>query len=237
MAARLAILAIGVLCVAGCIDSTRVNATCTWSDSVARPLDLSRSEDRDHLRVDAQAANELMVRYGDVRYRNRPDMARPFRESCMSKLVDTLLASHAVTRRQIHDAERARIWWVDIVLVFAPIGLVTAIAMDLVTRRVCGSFESDDRLIATASIVLLTPVVAVLGLGVANFWAFSVEGWRLGNGHVSNRGSLIPIVVHGWIAYFIAFALCAAVAAFRLSRTPLSAAPGRYGFSRRHARV
>jgi hypothetical protein len=84
-------VALGVAAIAlvGCMDASRVNSVCAWSDSVARPLDLRTRIDRQHLRLDAEVANELMVRFGDVRYRNRPDMAAPMRRQCMSTLVDS----------------------------------------------------------------------------------------------------------------------------------------------------
>jgi hypothetical protein len=67
---------------------------------------------------------------------------------------------------------------------------------------------------------LLVPIVALVTLGVANFWAFAVEGWRLRNGHVSNRAFLIPIVPHGWIAYLVSLVICASVAGVRFTHTP-----------------
>lgn len=140
----------------------------------------------------------------------------------MTALVDRMIARHGVTRAQIHAAERDRVWWVDFLAVFLPIGLLAAVAADYITRRVCRSFEPDDRVIATVSIVLLVPIVALLTLGVAHFWEFAVEGWRLRNGHVSNRAFFIPIVMHGWIAYLVSLMICASVAAVRFTRTPLT---------------
>lgn len=214
-------IALSVL-ICGCIDSSRVNSTCTWSDSLNRRLDLTQRADREHLRQDAEVANELMVRVGDAHSRHRPDIERPYRDACMTALVDTIIARHGVTRAQIRAAERDRIWWADVLAVFLPIGLLGALATDSITRRVCRSFESDDRVIATVSVAMLVPVVALLTLGVANFWEFAVEGWRLRDGHVSNRAFFIPIVVHGWIAYFVSLTVCASVAAARFTRTPLS---------------
>ena len=101
-------------------------------------------------------------------------------------------------------------------------GILAIVVMDFITRRVCRSFEPDDRTIALVSLVVLTPVVALLLLGVANFWSFAAEGYRLRDGHVSNRAFLIPVVTHGWIAYGTVLALCAAAAATRFRRTPLS---------------
>lgn len=227
-------VALSVL-VCGCIDSSRVNSTCTWSDSLHRRLDLTQRADRDHLRQDAEVANELMVRAGDAHSRNRPDIARPYRDACTTALVDTIIARHGVTRAQIHAAERDRVWWADFLAVFLPLGLLGAFAVDYITRRVCRSFEPDDRVIATVSIVLLVPIVALLTLGVANFWEFAVEGWRLRNEHVSNRAFFIPIVVHGWIAYFVSLTICASVATARFTRTPLTGGSRRSFATRRVA--
>jgi len=206
----------------GCIDSSRVNDTCTWTDTAARRLDLGRGSDREHLRQDAEVANELMVRFGDAHIRHNPQIQRPFRDQCIGATLDSIVARHGVTRADFHAAERARIWWADFLIVFLPMGILAIVVMDFITRRVCRSFEPDDRTIALVSLVVLTPVVALLLLGVANFWSFAAEGYRLRDGHVSNRAFLIPVVTHGWIAYGTVLALCAAAAATRFRRTPLS---------------
>jgi hypothetical protein len=215
------VLSIGLIASA-CIDQSRVNDTCTWSDPVSGRLDPSRSADRNHLRIDAEIVNELTVRWGDAHGPHRPDLQRPYRDECMQALIDTVTARHGVTAAAFHAAERDRPWWFDVVVVFLPMALLAAFVMDWVVRRVCGSFDSDDRRIATVSVVGLTLVVALLTLGVANFWAFGVEGSRLHNGHVSNRAFLIPIVTHGWIAWWTSLAVCTAAASARFWRTPLT---------------
>lgn len=213
---------VAVVLLAGCIDSSRVNDSCTWTDTVARRLDLGRRSDREHLRQDAEIANELMVRFGDAHIRHNPQIQRPFRDRCIAATVDSIVARHGVTPADFHAAERARIWWADFLVVFLPMGILAVAVMDFATRRVCRNFEPEDRAIALVSIVVLTPVVALLALGVANFWSFAVEGYRLRNGHVSNRAFLIPVVTHGWIAYAVVLVLCAGAAATRFRRTPLT---------------
>jgi hypothetical protein len=194
---------------------------------VSGPLDLTRRADREHLRADAEIANELMVRYGDVHGPHRPDLERPYREQCMRAMIDSITARHAVTRAQFGIAERDRIWWADVLLVFLPMALVGAASADYVTRRICRGFDPEDRVVAAVAVVILTLLVAGLMLGITNFWAFSVEGWRLRNGHVSNRAFLIPIVTHAWACVIAAAALCLSVGALRFARTPLSASDGR----------
>jgi hypothetical protein len=221
---KLQLAGFGVMAImaTGCMDATRVNNTCHWSDAIARPLNLRARVDREHLRVDAEVANELMVRFGDVRYRNRPDMAEPLRRQCMSALLDSIVARHGVGRAAIARAEFDRVWWADAAFVFMPIALLGMIATDAATRRICAHFEPDDKAIATWAVIASPFIIALLTVGVANFWSFAVEGWRLRNGHVSNRASFLPIVAHGELAYVIALVSCTVVAAARFVRTPLT---------------
>jgi hypothetical protein len=224
---RLAVILTIAALLAGCIDRTRVNDTCTWSDAVSGPLDLRQRADREHLRADAEIANELMVRFGDVHGPHRPDLERPYREQCMRSMIDTITARHAVTRAQFTAAERERIWWADVLLVFLPMAMLGAAGSDYIARRVCRGFDPEDRAVATIAVIVLSFLAAGLTLGVTNVWAFAVEGWRLRNGHVSNRAFLIPIVTHGWACAIGAVALCLTVGVLRLTRTPLSAAAQR----------
>jgi hypothetical protein len=221
MTRRVVSLLCATVLITGCIDQSRVNDTCAWTDAVAGPLDLSRAADREHLRQDAEIANELMVRVGDAHGRNRPDLQRPYREQCMNALRDTIQARHGVTAAQIHAAERDRVWWADILVVFLPFALIGAFATDRIVRGVCRHFDSDDRAMATVFVIVLIPLTAAIVLGAANFWAFGVEGWRLHNGHVSNRAFLIPIATHGWASFFASLLVCAVAGVRRFRRTPL----------------
>ena len=230
---RLPILSalIALVTTTACIDATRVNAKCEWVDSVSRPLDLSRASDRNHLRMDAKLAGELGLRLADLRYRNVPRLAAPIRHRCTDALFDTIIVRHAVTRPQIQDAVRSRVWWADILAVLLPAAVLIAFAMSFVTRRVCAAFAEDDRTIATISIIALTPMVALLGLGATQFWAMGVESWFLRNGHVSFRAFEAPAIAHGWLTYFGCLTLCVGIALRRFVRTPLTGGRG-YRFQR-----
>jgi len=211
------------LTMSACIDATRVNTQCRWADTVNRPLDLGVGADRDHLRMDAKLAGELGLRLADLRYRNVPRLAGPIRHACTDALYDSIMSRHAVTRAQIDAATRARVWWADILVVLLPAALLITAAMDVVTRRVCRSFEEEDRTMATVSIVALIPIVALLGLGVVQFWSMAIEAWFLRNGHVSFRVSEIPAIAHGWVTYAGCLTICAVVASRRFSTTSLTA--------------
>lgn len=217
----------------GCIDRTRVNATCTWSDAAEGPLDLTVPADRAHLRVDAQIADELIVRYGDAHGPHRPDLQRPYRDQCARAMLDSVSGRHSISRAQFATAERDRVWWIDAVLVFLPMALIGAAATDGVTRRICRSFDPEDRLLAGGSTMILAILIAGVMLAVTNFWSFWVEEWRLHDGHLSNRAFLLPIITHAWACAITAVVICLTVGIVRFARTPLSASRWRsYGHFR-----
>jgi hypothetical protein len=229
MASRLVIVGVLAVVSLGCIDQSRINATCTWSDSVSGPLNLSTRVGRSHLRRDAEVLNELMVRYGDAHGRARPDMQRPYRQHCTQALTDTLIARHGVTLAQIRSAERDRVWWADVLFVFLPVALFGVAGTVYATRLVCGGFDSESRGIAAVMVGVVALAVSGVTLGVANFWSFGVESWRLYNGHVSNRAFLIPIATHTAACAVVAFALCIGTAFVRFRRTSLGGnAPAGY---------
>jgi hypothetical protein len=205
------------------MDASRVNSVCRWSDSVSRTLDLRRAEDRDHLRVDAQIAGELGLRFADVRYRNVPMRAAPLLAQCREALYDSIIARHAVSREDIRRATFARVWWADIAVVFLPMAIVALFAMDRIALRIRRSFEADDRIMAVVAFTIFVPVVALLALGVTHFWAMAAEAWFLRNGHVSFRVSQIPAVAHASLTYAGALVLCSAIGTWRFVRTPLGA--------------
>jgi hypothetical protein len=215
------LLAVVPILGAGCIDSSRVNRTCTWTDPSSAPLDLSRAADRDHLRMDVQVAGDLGVRLADAQFPGRADLADPIQERCTAALLDTIARRHGVAVSVVRAAETNRVWWGDLLAVYLPLAVVVAFGMDRITRRICRSFDPDGRAVAVATVAFFVPATALLGLLVGQFWGFGVEGWFLRNGHVAFRAFLVPIIRHGWIAYVSLLVLCAVVAIVRWTRTPL----------------
>ncbi len=214
-------LTLSMLMATACIDSSRVNTTCTLIDPWTERLDLERAADREHLRVDAQLAGELGQRLADVRFRNRPDLGDPIQERCTSALMDTIARRHGIGLGAVKAAATGRVWWADLLAVYLPLAVVAGLAMDGVTRRVCRSFDPEERMLAIASAVIFVPVTALLGLGLGQVWGFRVEGWYLRNEHVAFRAFLVPIIRHGWIGYFTLLGICSAVACARFLVTPL----------------
>jgi hypothetical protein len=210
-----------------CVDPARLNSTCSWVEPSAQPLDLSKRADRGHLREDARVAGEIEVRFADST-RTSPAQMDSLVDQCRAVLYDSITARHAVTVADLTKAERARNWWIDTLLVFAPMALLAWWATDRVVRRVCRSFEAGSETIAAISVAVLVPVIAAIAVGITQTWAFGVESPLLRNGHVSFRAFYLPAMMHGWITFFSALALCTAAALWRFRRMPLTGRPDSY---------
>lgn len=190
---------LSALLLAACIDPTRVNTTCRWTDAVSGRLDLRRAQDREHLRQDAQVAWEVAQRYADVRYRTRGDLARPLLDSCRALLSDSIVARHGVAATDIQRATRARAWWIDVAAIFLPMMLLTAIGADAATRELRRSIERER--VRAILLPILVGVVSLIATGTTQMWAMTVETWRLRDGHLAGRVFVLPSIVHPIIAF------------------------------------
>src|SRR5690242_11141394 len=112
-----------LLAEASCIDSSRINRTCTWVETSGERLDLSNSRDRDHLRADVQVAADLAVRFGDAASRARADIGGPRQRACTAEMIDSIARRHDIPRERIVEAEYARVWWVDLLVVYLPLAV------------------------------------------------------------------------------------------------------------------
>lgn len=220
-ACAVAAIATLFLIASGCIDASRVNAVCRWTDDAARPLDLRQVADREHLRQDVQVAWEVGLRFADVRYRNNPRLSRPLLDQCRRALYDSIVARHRVSRADIVRATYARVWWIDVVVVFVPVTILMVLVMDLITKRVRRGFDSDDRIMAALSTAAFAGLVALVATGLMQTWAMIVESLRLRDGHISGRAFVLPANVHAGMTLSVLLVVCAAVALRRSARTPL----------------
>lgn len=210
-------LLVGTVMWAGCIDSSRVNRECRWTDVSNASLNLDRAADREHLRQDAQVAWEVGQRFADVRYRTQPEPARPLLEACRAAMWDSIIVRHHVLRDDVARAARARLWWADTITVFLPMTLLTAIVTLLITRETDRlAMHGRMRNVVSAGVV---GIVALIMTGLIQIWAMSVESWRLRNEHIAGRGFVVPSVAHPVIAFIVVCAIVAAVVRTRGSRS------------------
>ena len=159
---------------------------------------------------------EVGQRYADVRYRRQPTLARPLLDVCRAALYDSIMSRHGVTVADIETATFARNWWVDVTLVFLPMIVITAVAMDVTTREIRRSVNQPDA--RTILTLIVTPLVALIATGVTQMWAMMLETWRLRNEHIAGRAFVVPSVAHRAIAFASLCVVAAAVAVVRSSR-------------------
>lgn len=209
----------GFVLATGCIDPSRVNRECRWTDTSSGRLQLDRDADREHLRQDAQVAWEVGQRYADVRYRNQPVLARPLLDTCRGAMWDSIAARHGVSRADIAEATRARVWSIDAATVFVPMLVLAVLATLLIEREAVRATTSDRALLGVRATVVI--VTALIMTGLTQVWGMSVESWRLRNEHIAGRGSVVPSVAHPGIALLVAAVVAASVVWHRASRARL----------------
>jgi hypothetical protein len=213
--------AVVVLIPTACMPQDRINRSCQWNDPVVIGPPGSR-ERRAHLEEDVRVAHDLGIRYGDsVAGRIWNDANRHARESCTNASLQQIMRQHDVSRREIVAVTGARDVWLDLLLVFAPMLLVFIAGSRIFVRHIAGDYERADWLMVVVIVGLLTPIVAFMGVGVAQIWSVVVEEYRLRSDHISYRAAYLPLYVHKEAAWAIAAALFVAVAA-RVRRHALS---------------
>lgn len=191
-----------LLSVGACIDASRVNASCAWSDAVSRPLDLTTSNDREHLRQDAQIAWELGVRYGDSIVGVASLQSSPLRRACRETLRDSIVARHGVTKAQVREALLRRVLWVDVLAVFLPMVLLTFFVTQFAAQFVRGVHGNFARAL------LFSAPAALIMAGLTQYWAMAIETLRLRNYHLSDRVLTLPNNNHQVLIVGVLYLIC-----------------------------
>jgi hypothetical protein len=166
-----------------------------------------------HLKEDVRLAQELAIRYADsVAGRMPSDTHRQAHEACTNRSFQEIMRRHQVSRAQIAAAIGARELWIDVVLVIAPMLVLFGVASRIIMQHIFAGFDPEDWVIALAIVLLLTPIVAFAGVGVAQIWAVLVEEYRLRSNHISYRAAYLPLYVYKEVAWTVAGALFLATA-------------------------
>lgn len=191
-----------LLNVGACIDSSRVNASCAWTDAVNSPLDLTTSNDREHLRQDAQIAWELGVRYGDSIAGVSSLQSSVNRRACRDVLQDTIIARHSVTKAQVREAVLRRVLWIDALAVWLPMVLLTVFVTRFAAQFVRGLHGNVSRTL------LFSAPAALIMAGLTQYWAMAVETLRLRNYHLSDRVLTLPNNNHQVLIVGVLYLIC-----------------------------
>jgi hypothetical protein len=209
---RILLAAVSCLCVAGCLPEERLNDACRWTADAPLPPPGDPAR-RAHLIEDVRIAEALGIRHGDaVGGHNGSEWSRQRRESCTTAGLQEIARRHGVTRAEIAAVTGARELWIDLLVVLLP----AAALFVAVSRRVVGQlvdgYAPEDRWVLAAVLAVVTPIAAGLALALAQMWGWTVETWRVRDGHISYRVFRLPTSRHGWLLWAIAAALFAGVA-------------------------
>lgn len=213
---RLLVALLAVASTTACLDQSRVNPRCQWTDPTRLSrLDLRDAAQRSHLATDVQVAEELGVRAGDaVKRQVGVSAAGRVSVACTEQVFGSIMREHGVTRAEIDSVRGARDAWVDIAAVYLPMLLLLAVASDMTVRRLL-VIPREDRWLFAAGLVFFAVAASAMAIGVTQFWAGIVNDLRLGDSHLSYRGFYLPINRHGWIAFFTGIAVFSIAAARR----------------------
>ena len=196
-----------------CMPRERINASCEWKDSVSIPSRVSSAR-RKHIEEDVRVAQDLGIRYGDsLAGRLWYGANRDARESCTNASLQSIMRQHAASRAELDSARGARVTWPDLLLVFAPMLLLFALASYFIVRSIASGFDADDRLIPIIILIVLTPIAALLAVGIGQVWSGMVEEARLRTNHLSYRFVYLPFHVYKPVALVVAAAVFAVIAA------------------------
>lgn len=174
---------------AACLPVERLNSDCRWTGDSPGPLDVSRSDDENHLRRDVLIAEELGVRHADATVRP-PRVA--VREACIARLAVEIGQSHELSPSVVLAQRGRRNWRADAAFLLA-CALVYGVAAIRLRDWIWERFNAS-RLSRLLALIGAAVPIAVLAVGVGEVVSMVAEGARVANlGHMSGfRGARIP---------------------------------------------
>jgi hypothetical protein len=208
------LLLIATITLAGCArpGDHPISWNCVWSEQDSHSLELTKLSDQRHLRFDAVTAEDMSIRWADVRFGHRPEYDQRQYE-CMQNLFDGVAKHHGVDVAVVRQYSADRDLVVD-GAVIAGFGILYVIVAYIFTGRVRRRFTGDDSgfwimtLTMAAGVSLVAVMVGMLG-------SIVVEGVRLNSGHLSYRMNRIPFRQHWAMLFACGFVIFGLLALMR----------------------
>ena len=200
-----------------CLDPSRLNTSCAWSDDTGTAiLDMGKPADRLHLANDVRIAGENATRYRDsVKTRFGFGAAGRLDDECLDRLYSTIGARHGVNRADLDAAARMRDVPLDVLLVYLPVGaLFLAVASRWCRQRFRRLPPPGERWTVLVGAAWLGLIASAVTTFVAYLHAWNVDTVRLRDFHMSFRAAYLPIGVHPWRSFLVAFSLFAMAATY-----------------------
>ena len=189
-----------------------LNSTCAWIEADSRSLNLENAADRRHLRFDAITAEDVAIRWADQQAGHLPEYERR-RDECMDALFSGVARQHGVdvaTVRQFRG-ERDTLGDASVILSFGVLYAVVAIYLVGRIRRRFPAGEPGFWIMT----ITMSVCVAAVGALVGYLWSFTLEIFRLNDGHLSYRAAQIPWRQYWPVMYFACLVIFWLVAVIR----------------------
>jgi hypothetical protein len=153
--------------------------------------------DRTHLTADVLFAEELAIRYGDVRWGPGETRRERSRRDCLDPLFARIAAEHGVNRADI-DRVRDSLSHRGLNLTTnIPIAFFFLVVSTLLLRMIGRRFSPQEELLPFALAALLASgLVGIVTLGVGAIFEGAIEMFRVGNDHLGYRGLRLQWVQH-----------------------------------------
>lgn len=208
-----------LFCAAGCVRREGRNSDCRWPGETGEHLASAQ-----HLSRDAEFAEDLAIRYADVHHgRHTPyweswEVWDAARDRCMGTLFEQIAKERGVPLERVYSSLGRNRGYIDLAVNLPFLLLycfVAVAATSMIWRRYS---PADDGWITGATMILLLSLgFAVAGTMLGDLWSRTVEGFRVGNGHLSYRTQRLPWFRHG-SALFASMLILFWLAAIEVSR-------------------
>ena len=187
-----------LVCSAGCVGRERLNEDCAWTHDSEGPLDAQESAGQRHLIEDVTVAEEIAIRYADVRKGRRSGHFEggtayvSAREQCLAALFAKIAVAHQVGAPQVRAQVGRRIWSLDVAIGLAFAALYTFVA-SRIAGGIVGAFQPGKwTLISLAAVLMASVAVSAAGILSGELWSGLAESIRVGTTHMSYRAERLP---------------------------------------------
>jgi hypothetical protein len=200
-----------------CPPLQRLNADCEWTNDAPMPLNTRKSGDARHLKHDALIAEELAIRYADVKRGHRSghfvgtDEYVQTRERCLASLLGIAAIKHGIRAQEMGELVGLREADFDFAVLLSFAVLYT-LACNVFSGWLVVRFPSDEHLAAVTA-TTMSAMTSAGGLMMFGLWASSWEMIRVADLHMSYRVARSPWSQHrtellvAGVGLFVAMAL------------------------------
>ena len=189
------------------------NSDCNWPGAIAGQSSTPRQ-----MSADAEFAEDLAIRYGDVHYGYDPGRSDAILR-CQAKLYQEIAKTHKVSVAEVEQSVGRNREHIDAATYVSYVALAWAVAF-LVSRLIWrkyppGEYGWSAGVVAYVFFGILFAVGSTMG---GEMLAWIVEGYRIGNDHLSYRAFRFWWVLHR-SEMLVVLMMAFAVAATWTSRT------------------